>query len=528
MQRFLPGIAIVQGLAIVVLFGVWIRREPEVGAQPPDRAAPAPPASEPVAATGAGPASATAPAPRADEAPGAPASAASPAQALLFGSIVAPKPNPEGNGWLTLKKDKKQVAQHSGMRDSAYAFVGLAPGTYELAGQAPDCVPFASTVEVKAPHTRFDVRFEEAWNLLVHVVTPDGKPLVEALRTQSPGLFLLRGLRALASRTPLPRTGMFGDQGPPERIVGQPRSGDMFDRSPLPKTAIGSLALPPGRALHISVWLGPTVLAAQEVPAGQPEVTFVCALPDAQSVFGTVRMRLVDGATGKPAAAVKVALNDPSSYGGGTETDAEGRVTFTNLVPGALRLNVMSSKLQPPPLVVDVAAGADLDLGDVPLLPAVQVRFEVPGFGERSSCTLSLLDGPTVPWCRSDPQSSGLRNGEGGASLYPGRWRLFGRSEDSIVRAEIDTRTAGAEPIRLSPVKGCKLVLDNRVGEGLVRITMHEPNQPVPRIWTMTGTYEQTFVVAPGEIGFEWTDLAGKVARKTVRVDAAGARIIVP
>ena len=57
---------------------------------------------------------------------------------------------------------------------------------------------------------------------------------------------------------------------------------------------------------------------------------------------------------------------------------------------------------------------------------------------------------------------------------------------------------------------------------------MRDPNQPAPRIWTLTGTYEQTLVVTPGEFAFEWTDLAGKVTKKTVRVDAAGARITVP
>ena len=176
------------------------------------------------------------------------------------------------------------------------------------------------------------------------------------------------GLTALAFAEPiqgdLPLTALRQPTGGLGEFRGDDR---MRGGSALPKQTLGVLTLPPDRPAHVALLLRSAVVATQLVAAGQTEVVFTVPVADVTARLGRVRLRLID-ATGNPLPKVQVALNDQQSGGGGKATDAEGRVVLEHLRPGRLGLEVRHASLRPPAVQIDVAGGADLDLGDIVLL----------------------------------------------------------------------------------------------------------------------------------------------------------------
>lgn len=526
MATTLKTLAIVQAIAIAVLAVLWLQSPTSAPAAAPQRAGERneSPAPEQTHATDGDPLP-----PKPSGAFVAPSPASS-TTAILYGSVRGETEAGDGV-FLSLMQGSKPFGS---LRASpTFAFPDLEPGRYELKGSSPGCLSLEQTVDVVAPHTRITVTFEKAWNLLVHAVTPDDKPLVESVGISA---FQLRGLRAMAFRTPLTADLPVTEWGNERGGVGTYASNSPFERMnrngpPPPKTAIGTLTLPLGSPLHVALVLRSTLLGSQPASPGQTEVKFVLRPEDFTARLASVRLRTVDGRDGKPLAKVRVSLSDMSSSGGGNETDTEGRIAIANVIPGILRLDGWHKDYALPPLLVDVRAGAQLDLGDVPLLPPDKVKLAVDGANKDGlSIYVQMLDPPAVPDTSATNRSHGSPSNpsdETVYSFYPGRYALVARDADHYARVEFDTRTA-TETVRVQLRPSPRLLQKCEAGERIYKLVMRNPQGQITSVRTITGTWEQASAIAPGTYTAELTDLAGKVTTKTVVVTAAGGTLILP
>jgi hypothetical protein len=297
---------------------------------------------------------------------------------------------------------------------------------------------------------------------------------------------------------------------------------------PLPKTAIGTLTLPLGSPVHVALLLRSTRLGSQPVTPGQTDVKFVLRPEDFTARLATVRLRAVDGRDGKPLAKMRLALNDMSSSSQGNETDADGRIEIAKVIPGILRLDGWNKDYTLPPLVIEVHAGALLDLGDVPLLPPARVKLAVDGANKEGlNIYVQMLDPPAVPNSTAVNRFYSNRAEETEYTLYPGRYALVARDADHYARVEFDTRTA-TETVRVQLRPSPRLVQKCEAGERIYKLVMRNPQGQITSVRTITGTWEQASAIAPGTYTAELTDLAGKVTTKTVVVTAAGGTLILP
>src|SRR5690606_8266902 len=251
--RALQVLALLLGVAVIVLFFAWLRINPV-----------APPAatedlqqrvfdSDPSAATGVGVQQSIEGGVLEQPVMPREASAVSD-KATLFGVVRSADGTLVADGYLWLHNGSHLVETES-LRESTFAYAGLAPGHYRLSSRIPDELPFDREVEVLAPHTRLDIKLPERWLLTVQAVTNEGKPLGEALSPMG----LDRSFRALGFATE-----QNGDLPPSADAefaagLGPFRGKDAFrDRGQLalPKQTVGILTLPPDGPVHVALMLG--------------------------------------------------------------------------------------------------------------------------------------------------------------------------------------------------------------------------------------------------------------------------------
>jgi hypothetical protein len=528
-MRVLKVVAGVQAIAIAVLLVLWLQQVPSAA---PVAAAPA------ARANGAEPLPADAKVPAAAPKDAASPSASAPTppvtdaatSAVLYGSARC-SDGQTRSGYMWLYRGGESVDNASVGKDPTFAFAGLAPGRYTIKGKVNDCLPFEQEFDVVAPQTRAQLTFTVAWTLVVHAVTPDDKPLLAAMPESVAGN-LYRSLTAMALRDMPTRDLPLTDLSQAGGGVGTFRGNERFSRDPgekaLPKTAIGVLALPADKPLYVALLLRTALLGAQAVTPGQTDVKFTLRPEDVVPRLATVRMHIVDG-DGKPIPKLRVALNDLQSGGGGSETDSEGRVVCANLMPGRLRLGGWNSTLALPPLLVEVASGAQLDLGDVQALPSAKVKVAIEGAKrDKTNVYGMMLDPPTIPNTRATNQSYGVAESEVELAVYPGRYRFTTRDADTFASVEFDTRTVGSETVRLQLRPAPRLTLKCQAGEQIYQLTLRDPQGLITSTRTLTGTWELAYAMAPGTYTAEVTDLAGNVTKKSVTLGAGGATLIVP
>lgn len=477
--RPLQAAAILLALANAVLGALWLQG----GTEPPPRtgiesaanrsASESPATAAPAEAT-APAASSTAPTPAAEAPTTAPA-----ATATLFGTVLRRDGSTPTRGYVHLE-GQSGVSVENG----TFAFAGLAPGSHELSTRFDDELPFRATVEVRAPSTRFDVVLDKAWLLTVHAVTPEGAPLVDALRKGGLSLGPMRGLSALAFEEHVAAE-VFATSGEVRAGIGTFRGPDFRATAAMPKQTVGVLTLPPGQPVHVALLLRGAVLAQTEVTPDRTEVNFELAASAVLSRLGSARLRVIDGA-GAPVTNVRVALHGAGSSGGGTPVDGDGRAVLPNLQPGMLGLSIVGTPLLPRPRRVFVQPGREIDLGDVVLHATTDVDLVVEPFSQGTSVLVTCLEHESA----SPGPASRFGGSDGSVKLRvtPGRHGVFVNSKQGCALLEFDTAALPPQPIRVALRPGAPLRLDNRVGSGFTNVVIRSAVGTVVLDGEFTGT----------------------------------------
>lgn len=380
-----------------------------------------------------------------------------------------------------------------------------------------------------APRTRLDVQLDAAWLLTVNAVTPEGLPLKEALAKAAPNANMLGGaLTALAFAEPIQGDLPLTELRQPTGGLGEFRGDDsMRGGNALPKQTLGVLTLPPGQPAHVALLLRSAVVGTQLVAAGQTEVVFTVPVTDVTARLGKVRLRLLDPA-GAPLPKVQVALNDRQSGGGGTTTNKEGRVVFAHLRPGRLGLEVRHPSLQPPSVQVDVAAGADLDLGDIVLQTRSTVTLRIAGADDNTRATSTALDERLASWARPACNSLRVEKGEVTAWLSPGRHGIYVANESHFAFLELDTASLPAQPIQVALEPGAPLRLRCRMSGGIGAAVVRSPRGIRVFDRELNGDWEQSVRVPPGTYEVEITVGNGAPQRRSLTVPIEGAELTFP
>ncbi|MBM4061627.1 MAG: carboxypeptidase regulatory-like domain-containing protein [Planctomycetes bacterium] len=526
--RALQILAGLLAVAIAVLFVLWLRQEPLAPAPPPGAEAQAKPAgTAPGAAADLGQAPpGGAGIQAAERLPPPPTEAQT--SALLYGSVASADGTMVKQGFLWLYRDGAQVGSESLARGT-FAFAGLPPGAYRMQGRIADELPLLRDVQVQTPKTRLDLRLDARWLLAVNAVTPDGAPFLEAVGKVAPRMDVFRGLRAAAFREALPGDLPPSNLAEPEQGLGSFRGSDPFrDRAALPKQTVGVLTLPPGEPVHVALMLRNVIVAQQAVPAGQPEVTFTLATDALVQKLATARLRCVDP-KGAPVAGARVAMNDAQTGGGGRPTGADGRIVLDQLKPGRLDLEIFHKDLRGPPVQIDVAAGVDLDLGDVTLMPSVKLELALDEFGGAGSVRVRWLGVPNRAGWRGDEHYYSAENGTRQTlSLFPGRHALFARGKAGVALLEVDTMSLPPQPLRLQLQRGAKLRVDCRAGPGVVQLELRTQASVVVHERELSGQKDYELELPPGDYVATITTPGHPPTQRTVSLGPAGTTLTVP
>ena len=420
--------------------------------------------------------------------------------------------------------------KHSGtasLRDGTFTFSGLRRGELRLVSRIDDELPLNHRVTLTSAHTRLDLRLAPQWRVTVHALTPDGQPLRNQLAGGASPIGLGTRLGALASHEPLT-----SDPAPPTgrhvaEHLGRFRGVEFMSQgSALPSSAVGVLTLPTDRPVHVTLVLGHARLATQQVAPGQSDVTFTLEVADVAAKTGTVHLRVVDAA-GAPVPTARVSIHDSSSGGGGAKVDADGRITIRDVPPGRLRLTISASNAVAPPRLIEVAPGADIDLGDVRVETPVVVGIEFPGITESTHVTVTSLGAPPrAPLFDGRARLTVDAGKRENLMLAPGRHLLHARSRSSgVATVEIDTRALPPMPLRISLAHGVPVVFDVEVagthlqllqGAGIVHEQTFEFAMPV------------TVDVQPGEYTVVIRPPNGAPSQQKLTVPSTGARLRVP
>ncbi len=521
-NRVLQIAAVMLAIANLVLCVVWLQRE---GTPPPVMAGStgaSGAAEDPTAVTSAAAATTKAAADGPHDTPSPLDAAANRSQtATLFGSVRRHDGSKPANGWVGLTGRRGSQSGSSG----SFAFAGLTPGSHQITARFDDELPFKATVEVAAPSTRFDIVLDETWLLTVSAVTPDGAPLMEAIRKTDTEVPWFRGLSAAAFEAPVTAVPMT-EHTRLTAGLGEFREPDVWrGEKAKPQQVLGVLTLPPGRAVHVALLLRGAIVAQLPAAPGQSELVFTLTPEAVLAATAMVKFRLVDE-KGAPIAGASVGLHDAQTHGGGPPSDAEGRVVLRNVQPGRLSLGTMNAKLTAPPLVCDVTAGANLDLGDIVMRERVKVDLVIEPTADRvflHSLWLEPLPGPA--WDRK----STYTGGDGSARtvmLHPGRNALFASCDTGCAIVELDTAALPPQPLRMVLQPGASLRVENRVGPRFTRATVRSPGGVIVFSTEASGTWERTVRVPVGTYEVVCTGMNG-TSTKQITVGTDGATLVI-
>lgn len=471
--RLLRVLAIVQA-ALIVLFAVLVLRPGAAPAQAsPPAAPPAPPSSPaPAAPAPSAVVPAAQPAPPRSEPP-APAAA----DVVLFGRAVGEGGEAITTGWLSFTAGGEQLATIS-LRPghSEFAIAGLQPGSVDCSARVPGYRELRQAIAIPAgvPRLRHDVVLQQAWNLVVKILTPEGRPLHAELAAASRTRRMLYHVELAAVVTAAQPDGDFAPM-PYREVrfgVGRWRSASGFaarmsGQAQQPDDVAGIVEIDEQQPLWVSAVMRHRVLASVQVQPGQPEVVLTVALDQVLKDLGSIRGRVVDAATGAAVADAAVGFGDLQSSGSGGKSDAQGMFVVEDLRPGLLDVEIRAEKRSARHDLVLLQPGQALDLGDVPVFEfqIIKGRCEgLQGKGDAGSVSYQPLDPAWHPAVQRHRDSTRIA-ADGTFALYlaEGRYLLRASGAGGAVR-EIDTRALGEGPLVLQLQPEVDLRLDVQTG----------------------------------------------------------------
>ncbi|MBI5852816.1 MAG: hypothetical protein HZB39_17530 [Planctomycetes bacterium] len=406
-----------------------------------------------------------------------------------------------------------------------YAIPGLSPGRYELIASASGHRP--TIIEMEIPpdvdRVRRDIVLAANWDLRVSLVTPDGVPLRDAVQA-SEGLQASLGLAhvsVIATLTPPPNPIPAVSGHEPDLGLGQ--WIDSFERQNrglpgLPKRYAGTHSLPVDVPLHISAVLRSAVLASERVEPGQEELRLVVGVDDVARSRCRVRLRVIDGASGAVVTEARVALNTTQSVGAGDAVDGDGRIELT-AGPGVHRLDVLAASTRSSAWNLDLAPGAVVDLGDVPLHEYRWIALRIEGVpeGARVSYLAKSLEAPPHPALRA--RWSYFVPGPDGAmavQVAPGRASVRVTAGTAIAVVDFDTRRLGDAPLAVTLAPGAVLhVLPPPLERGVTLLITEESGTAVARFGMPSATpYDLTLPIGRYDAAITRPD--GSVEHRTL------------
>jgi len=375
---------------------------------------------------------------------------------LLYGLANSTDGTPMEGCWVRFTSvadpDRSVTAQVAG---NGYSVTGLAPGEWKVYSKAEDFGVLQEEIEIRdVPTQRHDLIFEPAHLVTVKILTPEGKPLHEAVREA--GLGWNTEVIAVASPQPiegnLAMTDLRGytrfGSGTWKDVQGWQRDA----RNPAPPDVSGVLEVGKPPPFFVAAVYRHVVLASASVGRGQKEVTLEVSLDDLRGAMSTIRVQVVDARTGLPVEGARVSISDRQSGGGGRPTDAQGRVVLENERVGLLELEIWTKDLERYYQKLRIVPGEN-DLGVIRLHPPRSVELKVVGLDGAPVVGAPIswvnLDRRTFPQS-IDRSSSATTDAEGMATLSLGPGRTLVRISESaaaVAHLVVDPDRAGDEPV---------------------------------------------------------------------------------
>lgn len=348
-----------------------------------------------------------------------------------------------------------------GASPGAYAVAGMTPGRWEVSCRADGFVeaPFTRDVTDRA-HQRFDFTLSRAHAVQVKVLDAAGNDVLADLAKER--FFQIPSV--IATKAPIERELPPTDQSRLTRF-GIGRWSGVYDpgrsdAAKLPPGVAGELLLDEPPPVFASLVLRTKVLQVQRIEPGQHELVFTIEREAILAGFGSLTVRLLDGASGAPVPEVRVSIGTAQGGGTGGKSDAGGRATIERVMPGLGHLSIEGGRdRESIRRFVRIASGQMTDLGDLLLHPAASLSGVVvdaagkPGNG--ASVQWTDLDGRTFPLPLVSNMST-LCDAEGKFTISRcGRHRfvVVAQSEGARGHSLVDTRNGmpSSVTVQLAP-----------------------------------------------------------------------------
>lgn len=378
---------------------------------------------------------------------------------VLFGLVTDRAGAPVADAGLYARPIDGPGVGTQSASNGAWSF-HLEPGVFDLVVREQGFADHEERVELTPGAHRHDIALARSAVLQVFVRTVDGEPLDEALHAA--GVDERIRPRAIATRRApgdLPLLEHFGWFG-----IGKFRSARWLGTVNIegaPPEQLGTIEIGSGLPAHVSLTLGPAVVATQLVEQGQERVEFTVPLERALAELGSIRLQLVSATTAQPLAGVRV-------DGPRVElTAADGVAVFERILPGLHRLSASGRKGLQLSRFVRVEPGQAVDLGRVIVAEPVHVKgivVDARGDPVRAGITWTDLELRSFPQPLGHPVSTGSsESGEWTISMEPHRHSIRARLDDDSQVAHVVVDPAALPPgesvrLRLRPTARVELI----------------------------------------------------------------------
>lgn len=435
---------------------------------------------------------------------------------VVHGVVQAIGGAPVAEARVTFERDGEWRGGQS-QANGAYAAAALQPGAWQGTCRAEGFATRETTCTLTDAATqRFDFVLDEVYVVKVRMQNAAGEPVVDVLAKH--------GVQAtptvIATSEPLP-----GDLPITEQTLVRVGVGDWHEADAKLREAgfAGELRLHRRPPVHASLLLRHLLLGSQRLEPGQHELAFVLETEDVASKLATVKLRLLDAATGQPLVDAWVAVQTAQGRGSRAKADAEGRCTIVNALPGFGSLQVRVAEYEQPWLCVRVPAGGTLDLGDLALSRLVAVKGRIVDVDDKPVAGVQLqstdLDRRTWPHPLISRRSNGVSDAEGAfelSALGRHRYVVVGRGSDGRGGFALVDASAGPPPpvtLRFAALTRVALRAQFEFTEAYTVSALTADRTPVDVAW-LEGRYaRKQLSLPPGDYTIEIHDATDRLVR---------------